>query len=947
LSSGILTPCPDLEEEAVLDDCPEPVLLPAPRPPLASQPSCKPPPTLWSFRHTPPRILALARRWPSSADNQALPHSQSPTLQDIWIWLDPFLDAKTRTALSRASSAFSYGPDFSSLWLYRPWAPNRKRLWGFGRPSIDRVAAHESPSHHVIIHFIWTFLEPADRLQAIQACPYWHLYHRYRVRAAVTSLSPLRLQRAPPGNPHKLPIPRSLLYAVGLLRFNFYYGDFVRWLGGEYTNRHRNWAKTFTTLEAVCVRPPPPNLPPVDMKRGFRVGTEGVPLKGIFLSPAPALQARNAYNNHPAVVKNADAVEAKFAKEEEKSFHLHFPRSFLFFIFGLMLNPIQWAVRKGKGRICIDCTNGPDGADTNSSANTFIPGPKANDADACPPVYYATALHRHLRQLWRTRITFPIADILQHCDDIDAAFRRILYTPELAIVFAYIFGAFLLIPVGQVFGSRSAPSYFSLMSDIRAFVATCADLITGYPMHPLAVAAELPPAPLPADLAPAIADSQNLPLSQLEQDSHSNSCFVDDNGILALRTNIKNTLHNSVVAAFLLFGWPDDDRRSSCLAPDKWERDALFDMLYLGFRICSRSLTVTWPLYKRSELHDEILHAIQQRRPCMNPRAVASVIGKLRSASLIALWGPYLSYGLALALKIALQSSYSPLRRWWSRGKIWLSKSVQKDLACIADLLLEPEFSPVWSQYIGLLIPRDATHTILSDASYAGIGGWSPDFLIQWRVTRQDLIDLGFAMKIIDSYKEEPLDAASAGLHINPLEFLGCIINLWIVIKLVQNLPPRQTGYIIDLLSDNTSALSWMKLTATTRDPRLQPLARFASTLLVLASQLLTRVQSRHIPGIDNIEADFLSRSENGQVPTWGRAIAQCSRLENCRICLLPRELLSSLAGLISSGLTEATYVVLTTRLLTLACDILPLGSSLKDTTSSLQAASLPTSPSI
>jgi hypothetical protein len=53
-------------------------------------------------------------------------------------------------------------------------------------------------------------------------------------------------------------------------------------------------------------------------------------------------------------------------------------------------------------------------------------------------------------------------------------------------------------------------------------------------------------------------------------------------------------------------------------------------------------------------------------------------------------------------------------------------------MVCIAKLLIEPEFSPAWSQYIGLLIPFKATHRILSNASYAGIGGWLPDFHIQW-----------------------------------------------------------------------------------------------------------------------------------------------------------------------------------------------------------------------
>uniref|UniRef100_UPI002596FA89 hypothetical protein n=1 Tax=uncultured Marinobacter sp. TaxID=187379 RepID=UPI002596FA89 len=434
----------------------------------------------------------------------------------------------------------------------------------------------------------------------------------------------------------------------------------------------------------------------------------------------------------------------------------------------------------------------------------------------------------------------------------------------------------------------------------------------------------------------ALADGINQPMSALERASHSNSTFVDDNGVLALRSNIRGTLHNSVVAAFLLFGWPHEDRRSSCLAPDKWERDASSAMLYLGFLICSRTLRVTWPLSKRAELFDEIMQALDLKCPWFKPKVVASIIGKQRSASLVAPWGPYLSFSLAMALNHAVRSAYAAIRRWWQRGRVLVSNSVQQDLQIVATYLQEPEYSPVWSRYIGLIVPRVATHTILSDASYAGIGGWSPDFHIQWRITRKDLVALGFNMKHINKYKQEPLDANTAGLHINPLEFLATIINLWLVLKLVVQLPANPTGYIIDLLSDNTSALSWMRLTAQTRDPRLQPLARITSTMLVMTSRHLTRVQPKHIPGDDNFEADTLSRSENGQVPSWERVISRCSRLQPCQICLLPRELLSSLAALISSGLTEGTYEGLTTHLLTLDFDTLPVGSTPLDLTSSL-----------
>jgi hypothetical protein len=157
----------------------------------------------------------------------------------------------------------------------------------------------------------------------------------------------------PPGNPTELPINRSLLYPSALLRFHFNYGDFVRWLGGKYTNRSRDWDETFESLLTARQCQPPPNFPPADYPRGKRMFSEGVPLLGHFLSQSAEVLARDRYDNHLAVKANYAAVEKKFVKEEEKSFHIHFPRFMLYFIVGIMLNPLQWAWQKGKGRVSI------------------------------------------------------------------------------------------------------------------------------------------------------------------------------------------------------------------------------------------------------------------------------------------------------------------------------------------------------------------------------------------------------------------------------------------------------------------------------------------------------------------------------------------------------------------------------------------------------------------
>jgi hypothetical protein len=94
-------------------------------------------------------------------------------------------------------------------------------------------------------------------------------------------------------------------------------------------------------------------------------------------------------------------------------------------------------MRKSKGRIYVDCTKA--GVDEIGSINTYIGKPGVASANQCPPVYYGDAFMWFLIVVWCMHLTAPLCDILLHCDDIDAAFQRILYHPDLAITFAYVF----------------------------------------------------------------------------------------------------------------------------------------------------------------------------------------------------------------------------------------------------------------------------------------------------------------------------------------------------------------------------------------------------------------------------------------------------------------------------------------------------------------------------
>jgi hypothetical protein len=100
----------------------------------------------------------------------------------------------------------------------------------------------------------------------------------------------------------------------------------------------------------------PAHLPPADFDHGgFWINTEGFPLAGNYTSPALQIPVRDKYDNHPAIADaNTSAVEAKFAAKEENTFHIHLPQFLIHFLNGILLAPLQWAMRKGKGCICVD-----------------------------------------------------------------------------------------------------------------------------------------------------------------------------------------------------------------------------------------------------------------------------------------------------------------------------------------------------------------------------------------------------------------------------------------------------------------------------------------------------------------------------------------------------------------------------------------------------------------
>ena len=105
---------------------------------------------------------------------------------------------------------------------------------------------------------------------------------------------------------------------------------------------------------------------------------------------------------------------------------------------------------------------------------------------------------------------------------------------------------------------------------------------------------------------------------------------------------------------------------------------------------------------------------------------------------------------------------------------------IKVDIATVRqpmDNLPLPEDNPIWCRPIELFVTQDFIHQLLQDASYAGLGGWSPCFKYKQQILCDDLATCGFPMKKVLETGNKPITGAQ-GLHINPLEFIAAILNL-------------------------------------------------------------------------------------------------------------------------------------------------------------------------
>lgn len=778
-------------------------------------------------------------------------------------------------------------------------------------PSSIPVKASYSSSHkseedelddipgELILHFCWDHFPCEDKRRIIEAAPVMGAYSNLRKKALNLSQASFR-EISQPLDPSMDPCidnNRVSILSQLLLLCHFDFSLLVKQLRGPYVADYLDFHHIDSVLKELQQCQVQPGEPIHDFERIRHQLHHGFPMNKEFRCNREDVFKRNLYDNHSSIGPHQDLVRDNIAKDVQKSFVICFHRWIFRFIDGLHLSPLGVLIKERYGilkyRQLNDLSSLILGAEDSGAPNSQL---DKKNVEEVPPVYYGNAFTRLCQRVWNLRISYPDDVVYIYKDDIVSAFRRCKYNPAIAMAYAYVFQDLLCIPLGALFGPRDSPGWFCMLSELRAFASTNLKELQDC-SHPLSDSVQFDEVD-EHPMAKAIADSLNKGIDHLRS---IHFCFVDDTMMAEIKEHIRLSAAASIISAEIIFGKaPDVD------APVSQEK---FMKLYsnycdcLGIDVDGQKLLVIYPFNKREALCIQVnllVTSIDNHERVL-VKDVAIVLGKLRHAAQILPAGNFLCFHLQESLNRHLESC-GVLEGWRRNKKLYLYKGAKWALRLI-QRCLQDKNNPVWTRPLGLLIPRDPHATPYSDASTSGLGGFCYVLNFQWRLLVSDLLK-GTAFK-----PKERKEGDEA--HINVLEFVAIIINIYLSILKVYALKKYSKdyqydqGFILHCFADNTSALSWMRHASRTKCTATRNLAQFLLCLLFHANTLFPlTVQGFHVKGVNNERADALSRPS--KFPSLLDVFKTYSDLKPLQVLTLPHRLIACLRQALSLTLIEA-----------------------------------------
>lgn len=357
---------------------------------------------------------------------------------------------------------------------------------------------------------------------------------------------------------------------------------------------------------------------------------------------------------------------------------------------------------------------------------------------------------------------------------------------------------------------------------------------------------------------------------------------------------------------------------ASPLNLDKWDQSVAPVFKYLGFIIDTRNMVVIWPIEKRIQLAELLDNTwLNPKVSTVNPKEASQLLGLVRHGGLVCPLGIYLSLRLQFELNDFLSGGARKSKSWWIRFRFRISAPVKAELRLLRGTLDSDLHHQAWCKLIGLIIPRDVNTVPISDASYEGLGGLCRAVPFIWRLSANDLRSCGWVITGDGKMHEPDFSPRTEDdeVHINLLEFLAIIINMWFLLKIAdaRQGPDRNEHIIAKFLADNTSAISWLSHAARTKRTRVRNLTRLLTSLL-LTRNLPIQVSGMHIPGVMNRDTDRLSRFSDH--PSWVSLMKDASLdYRNLPAYQVPRKLLTTIWSVASNTQIADTSERVTTAL--------------------------------
>jgi hypothetical protein len=634
------------------------------------------------------------------------------------------------------------------------------------------------------------------------------------------------------------------------------------------------------------------------------------------------------YGNHHSLTANLQRAKAVMVKEDKREFVLTFPAWITDLVPDLLVNPQALVVIPGKkdrlvfdSSFMIDAESQPYNADCRLSLE--------------PEIYFGSAFDRHLKYIYRLRISFPRKEIYLMDDDITAAFRQLKYNPNIISAKAFIIGRLLHICTGQNFGDVPSPPNFEPVAKARMSLASRLSMgdmyVPEFERHMEAMTFT-PPLTPDTYIVPARPDKFNQGVINPDGSRQpvEYNMYVDDNLYAGVgQANLRWVSRCSLQAAYLIFGTPNPSQRPDPVDFDKFTREPIsYERTQIGYRINTRELTVTIPEEKRIAMLNLLTNTWGPRRRSFQLREAAELLGTLLSLSRVCKWGIFLFCNILQSINEMLSKNARRLINsdefvqltqaasrhtvdsskyrffasryakaiWNAKALTYISTSIREELDFIRQVFADPR-TYQWSSPIAHLIQRDADYEVEQDSSLRGAGGVSVTLRFWWTIEWPREIE------------QRTLRYLPKGdprlISINLLEYAAIIISLAGAILAWEELPKdSQPIHPIALLwTDNTSALSWTKrIAGLAKCPQGKTLARIFAHLLMFSDM---GVNADHIKGVNNGISDWLSRiRESGDFSqfSYSTLVQKYPQLRHCHHFQPSPELLLLLTTALCNG---------------------------------------------